>query len=151
MAWSGWCQPDLLQPIKVCDPFVLQFAFNKSESRHHPLPLSNTIAPDRLSLRAASESGQSGGGGTEDDSVGPVTPSACGPATPIPHNNTPIPIAHELVSFDGPRRRRVGRPNALYHRRPSNLPHYHPRPSSSRAKGRNGKSHVSRMYRSWDG
>ena len=35
------------------------------------------IGPDRLSLRAASESGQSGsGGGTEDDPVGPITPSA---------------------------------------------------------------------------
>ena len=45
------------------------------------------IGPDRLSLRAASESGQSGsGGGTEDDSVGPITPSAAGSTATIPHN-----------------------------------------------------------------
>ena len=44
------------------------------------------IGPDRLSLRAASESGQSGsGGGTEE---GPVTPGAgTGPTATIPHNN----------------------------------------------------------------
>ena len=44
------------------------------------------IGPDRLSSRAASESGQSGsGGGTEDDPVGPITPSAAtGPTTTIP-------------------------------------------------------------------
>ena len=46
------------------------------------------IGPDRLSLRAASESGQSGsGGGTEDDPVGPITPSAAGSTATIPHNN----------------------------------------------------------------
>ena len=47
------------------------------------------IGPDRLSSRAASESGQSGsGGGTEDDPVGPITPSAAaGPTATIPHNN----------------------------------------------------------------
>ena len=49
------------------------------------------IGPDRLSLRAASESGQSGsGGGTEDDPVGPMTPSA---AATIPHyNNKPTAV-----------------------------------------------------------
>ena len=42
------------------------------------------IGPDHLSLRAASESGQSGsGGGTEDDPVGPITSSV----DAIPHNN----------------------------------------------------------------
>ena len=46
------------------------------------------IGHDRLSLRAASESGQSGGGGTEDDPVVPITPSAAaGPTATIPHNN----------------------------------------------------------------
>ena len=49
------------------------------------------LAGDRLSLRAASESGQSqsgSGGGTENDPVGPVTPSAAaGPTATIPHNN----------------------------------------------------------------
>ena len=47
------------------------------------------IGPDRLSSRAASESGQSGsGGGTEDDPVGPITPSpTAGPTATIPHNN----------------------------------------------------------------
>ncbi|KAH9020204.1 hypothetical protein EDB85DRAFT_532534 [Lactarius pseudohatsudake] len=38
----------------------------------------DAIIGDRFSLRAASESGQSGGG-TEDDPVGPVTPSAAPP------------------------------------------------------------------------
>ena len=53
------------------------------------------IGPDRLSLRAASESGQSqsgSGGGTEDDPVGPVTPSAAGPTATIPHNNKPTAV-----------------------------------------------------------
>ena len=47
------------------------------------------IGPDRLCLRAAPESGRSGsGGGTEDDPVGPITPSAAGgPTVTIPHNN----------------------------------------------------------------
>ena len=48
------------------------------------------IGPDRLSLRAASESRQSqsgSGGGTEYDPVGPVTPSAAaGPTATTPHN-----------------------------------------------------------------
>jgi cysteine protease ATG4 len=44
------------------------------------------VIPNRLSLCAASESGQSGsGGGTEDDPVGPVTPSAANTNT-LPHN-----------------------------------------------------------------
>jgi hypothetical protein len=43
------------------------------------------VIPDRLSLRAASESGQSGSGsGTEDDPVGPVTPSAANTNTNTP-------------------------------------------------------------------
>ena len=48
------------------------------------------IGPDRLSLRAASESGQSGsGGGTEDEPVGPITSSA----DAIPHtNNKPTAV-----------------------------------------------------------
>ena len=47
------------------------------------------IGPDHLSLCATSEGGQSGGGGsTEDDPVGPVTPSAVGgPTATIPRNN----------------------------------------------------------------
>ena len=47
------------------------------------------IGPDRLSSRAASENGQSGsGGGTKDNPVGPITPSAAaGPTATIPHNN----------------------------------------------------------------
>jgi hypothetical protein len=46
------------------------------------------VIHDRLSLRPASESGQSGsGGGTEDDPVGPVTPSAANTNTnTLPHN-----------------------------------------------------------------
>ena len=46
------------------------------------------IGPDRLSLRAASERGQSGSGGdTKDDPVGPITPSAAaGPTATFPHN-----------------------------------------------------------------
>jgi hypothetical protein len=47
------------------------------------------VIPDRLSLRPASESGQSGsGGGTEDDPVGPVTPALQTP-TPKPSDITP--------------------------------------------------------------
>ena len=48
------------------------------------------ISPDRLSLRAASESSQSGSsGGTEDDTVGPITPSS---TATIPHNNKPTAV-----------------------------------------------------------
>ena len=52
------------------------------------------IGPDRLSLRAASESGQSGGGGgTEDDPVGPVTPSAAAsPIVAVTHNSNPTAV-----------------------------------------------------------
>jgi cysteine protease ATG4 len=50
------------------------------------------VIHDRLSLRAASESGQSGsGGGTEDDPVGPVTPSAANNNS-LPHNTKPTAI-----------------------------------------------------------
>ena len=54
------------------------------------------IADGRLSLRAVSESGQSGsGGGTEE---GPVTPgAAAGPTATIPHNNLK-PTAVEFLS-----------------------------------------------------
>lgn len=42
----------------------------------------DAIIGDRLSLRAASERGQSGsGGGTKDDPVGPVAPRAASPNT----------------------------------------------------------------------
>ena len=64
------------------------------------------IGPDRLSLRAASESGQSqsgSGGGTEDDPVSPVTPSAAaGPTATIPHNNnkklTAVDFSTRMIS-----------------------------------------------------
>ena len=50
------------------------------------------IGPDRLSLRAVSESGQSGGG-TEDDPVGPVTPSAAAsPIVAVTHNSNPTAV-----------------------------------------------------------
>ena len=55
------------------------------------------IGPDRLSLRAASESGQSGGDGTEDDPVGPRTSSA----NAIPHNNnkpTAVDFSSRMIS-----------------------------------------------------
>ena len=52
------------------------------------------IGPDRLSLRAASESGQSGSdGGTEDYPVGPVTlNAAAGPTASITYNNKPTAV-----------------------------------------------------------
>ena len=68
-------------------------------------------APDRHSLRAASESGQSGSaGGTGVDPVGPITPSAAaGPTATVPHNNDkPAAVEFSSLSFNGPRRRRVG-------------------------------------------
>ena len=68
-------------------------------------------APDRHSLRAASESDQSGSaGGTGDDPVGPITPSAAaGPTATVPHNNDkPAAVEFSSLSFNGPRRRRVG-------------------------------------------
>ena len=56
------------------------------------------ISPDRLSLRAASESGQSGGiGGTEDDLVGPRTFSA----DAIPHTDnkpTAVDFSSRMIS-----------------------------------------------------
>ncbi|KAN0134671.1 hypothetical protein V8E53_007456 [Lactarius tabidus] len=52
------------------------------------------VIHDRLSLRPASESGQIGsGGGTEDDPVGPVTPSAANTNTnTLPHNMKPTAV-----------------------------------------------------------
>jgi hypothetical protein len=52
------------------------------------------VISDRLSLRAASEIGQSGSsGGTEDDFVGPVTPSAANTNTnTLPHNTKPTAV-----------------------------------------------------------
>jgi hypothetical protein len=50
------------------------------------------VIPDHLSLRAASESGQSeSGSGTEDDPDGPVTPSVANTNT-LPHNNKPSAV-----------------------------------------------------------
>ena len=50
------------------------------------------IGTDGLSVRAASESGQSGsGGGTEDDPIGPVIPSAAtGPTATIAHSKPTV-------------------------------------------------------------
>ena len=65
------------------------------------------IAGNRLSLRAASESGQSSsGGGTGDDPISPVTVTprtTAGPTAAITHNKpTLFFIKHDLVSFKGP-------------------------------------------------
>ena len=120
------------------------------------------IGPDRLSLRAASESGQNGsGGGTEDDPVGPMTPSA---AATIPHNNnkpTAVDFSSRTISsastdLDD----EEYETRRLYHLRLSNSPHpLHSYPRSlsklirpaARRVG-SGRSHVWPMYcsrRAW--
>ena len=124
------------------------------------------LAGDRLSLRAASESGQSqsgSGGGTEDDPVGPVTPSAAaGPTATIPHNNnnkklTAVDFSSRTISstsMDLDDEEWVDPTPIQYHLRrskPHHLPHSHHQLSrrlNCRAARRvgNGRSHVSRMY-----
>ena len=119
--------------------------------------------PDRLSSRAASESAQSGSGnGTEDDSIGPVMPSDAARPTAILQNNKPTAgdfMAHDHVRFCGPRRRRVGRPDAYTTPLQSAPPATFPPPPSIIAKTNrqvarrvgNGRSHARtrlRMYHS---
>ena len=112
--------------------------------------------PDRLSLRAASESGQSdGGSGTEDDPVGPVTPSAA-----ISHNNKPTAVDFSTRTYhqlQPTSTTKSGWTRRLYHLHRSNLPSLPPshsrslpklnRPASRRVG--NGRIHArTRTYRS---